>query len=65
LVLKVMCDWNMCKHNSNKDPNSKEAGECRFEGTIELTDTTNENENSKLICKQFEWEADPVEGKGV
>lgn len=63
---KVMCEWNMCRFNSNKDPNSDEAGECQFEGTVELKDTSKEKEVNKLECQQFGWqEAEQVEGKGI
>ena len=47
---KIMCEWNLCKHNSNTDPESNEAGECQFSNTIELNDTDN-----KLECAQFAW----------
>jgi hypothetical protein len=55
---KVMCDWNGCRYNSNKNPDSGDPGECQFEGTIALVDQSDVDEDSKLSCEQFEWEAE-------
>jgi hypothetical protein len=68
-----MCDWNMCRFNSNKDPDSGDPGECQFDGTVELKDTNEEKVENKLECAQFKWmeaerieqEAEQVEGKSI
>ena len=57
VLLKIICDWNNCRFNSNKDPDSKEVGECQFDGIVELIDPNGIDGDNKLECRQFEWEA--------
>lgn len=63
----VKCDWNMCRFNSNNDPDLDEAGECQFDGTVELKDISKEKEINRMECASFGWREDgeQVEGKSV